>query len=268
LAVPPWWPLCAIVSGAANGIDCLDVDPEGMDWLARQRLPVTRVHHTRRAGRHVFFAHADGLRCSAGKIADGVDIRADDGYFIDWSRQGLVVENAEELAQWPGDLLAGLSTQKRLHVSKRVSSIDGPSGAYDAKAVGFRLYDARLVQPRQCWPAVLEASGIGRTLRAGNRVDAVSRQVRAARVGERNRLLFWASCRFGEMIAERQVHPDYAVYSLMCDAGACGLSLDDGREACLDTIASGFGTIEAQLDAARAVVVRGHNGGPVMGADE
>jgi hypothetical protein len=274
LAVPSWWPLCAIVSGAANGIDCLDVDPEGMDWLARQRLPVTRVHHTRRGGRHLIFRHHEGMRCSAGKIADGVDIRADAGYFIDWSRQGLVVENGEVLAEWPGDLLAGLPMWKRPHVGKQlhVGGVGGgggssADGAYDAKAVGFRLYDARLVQP-QCWPAVLEASGIGRTLRAGNRMDAVSRQVRGARVGERNRLLFWASCRFGEMIAERQVHPDYAVYSLMCDAGACRLSLDDGREACLDTIASGFATIEAQVDAARDIVVRAHNGGPVMGADE
>jgi hypothetical protein len=190
----------------------------------------------------------------------------------------LVVENAEELAQWPAHLLAGLPMGKRLHVSKRLSSLDasvdghardlGGDEYYDAKAVGFRLWSARLVQPRECWPAVLEASGIGRTLRFGNRMDAVSRHVRAARVGERNRLLFWASCRFGEMIAERHLHPADAVYSLMCDAGACRLSLDDGREACLDTIASGFSTIEALLNAARDIVVRGHNGGPVMGADE
>jgi hypothetical protein len=278
LAVPSWWPLCAIVSGAANSIDCLDVDPAGMDWLARQGLPPTRTHHTRRGGRHLFFVHADGLRCSESRIAPGVDIRAGGGYFIDWSRQGLTVENGDLLAEWPADLLAGLAMGKRLQVSKRVpasvdgASMDGPSvdGAYDAKAVGIRLwYAAGHVQPRQCWPQVLEAAGIGPTLRAGNRQAAVLRQVRDARKGERNRLLFWAACRFGEIIAERKVQPDWAIYLLMDAAWANGLRREEGgNQACLDTIASGFSTIEAQLDAARAIVVRAHNGGPKMGADE
>jgi hypothetical protein len=116
---------------------------------------------------------------------------------------------------------------------------------------------------------VLEAAGIGPTLRAGNRKAAVLRQVGAARKGERNRLLFWAACRFGEMVAQRKVQPDWAVALLMDEAGANGLSREPGGDrACMDTIASGFGTILAQLEAARDVVVRGHNGGPVMGADE
>jgi hypothetical protein len=278
LAVPSWWPLCTIVSGAANSIDCLDVDPAGMEWLGRQALPLTRTHHTRRGGRHLFFAHADGLRCSESRIASGVDVRSTGGYFIDWSRQGLTVENGDLLAEWPADLLAGLAIGKRLQVSKCVpasmdgASMDGPSadGAYDAKAVGIRLWYASWnVQPRQCWPQVLAAAGIGPTLRAGNRKEAVLRQVGGARKGERNRLLFWAACRFGEMIAERKVQPDWAIYLLMSEAWANGLRKEEGgNQACLDTIASGFSTIEAQLDAARAIVVRGHNGGPVMEADE
>ena len=194
------------------------------------------------------------------------------------SRQGFEVENGDLLAEWQADLLAGLAIGKRLQVSKRVpasidASVDGPAdhgSAYDAKAVGIRLWYASWnVQSCQCWPQVLEAAGIGPTLRAGNRQEAVLRQVGGARKGERNRLLFWGACRFGEIIAERKVQPDWAIRLLMDAAWANGLRREEGgNQACLDTIASGFGTIEAQLDAARAIVVRAHNGGPKMGADE
>jgi hypothetical protein len=112
---------------------------------------------------------------------------------------------------------------------------------------------------------VLEAAGIGPTLRAGNRKDAVLRQVGGAKKGERNRLLFWAACRFGEMIAERKVQPDWAIGLLLDECGVNGLSKEPGgRQACMDTIASGFGTIEALIGSVRDKVVRGHNGGPGM----
>jgi hypothetical protein len=101
------WPLVGVRTGRLSGIDGLDVDDaEGEAWLAdnRYRLPLTREHHTPR-GRHLLFAHAAGLRCSASRIALGVDVRADGGYFIDWSREGFAVENASLLAEWPDWLL-------------------------------------------------------------------------------------------------------------------------------------------------------------------
>jgi len=77
------WPLVGIPTGKVSGIDVLDVDVEGLDWLKSVELPATRVHETRSGGKHLFWIHADGLRNSAGRIARGVDVRADGGYFID-----------------------------------------------------------------------------------------------------------------------------------------------------------------------------------------
>ena len=78
--------LWGVPTGAVSGIDVLDIDPEGLGWFAanRDRIPVTRVHRTPRGGLHLFFKHAPGLRCSRGRIAPGVDVRADGGYVIWW----------------------------------------------------------------------------------------------------------------------------------------------------------------------------------------
>src|SRR5262249_11664383 len=76
------WQLVGIPSGAVSGVDCLDIDVEGLAWLdgVWDRLPPTRTQATRSGGRHLFWRHADGLRNSAGRIAPGVDVRADGGY--------------------------------------------------------------------------------------------------------------------------------------------------------------------------------------------
>src|SRR6516225_1431742 len=84
------WPLMGVPTGAASGLDVLDVDAAGLVWLDQNysRLPATRAHETRSGGRHLLFNHAQGLRCSAGRVATGVDVRADGGYVIWWPREG------------------------------------------------------------------------------------------------------------------------------------------------------------------------------------
>ena len=78
--------LWGVPTGVVTGFDVLDIDPEGLRWFEANRhlIPVTRVHHTPRGGLHFFFKHAPGLRCSRGRIAPGVDVRADGGYVIWW----------------------------------------------------------------------------------------------------------------------------------------------------------------------------------------
>jgi hypothetical protein len=78
--------LWGVPTGAVSGFDVLDIDPEGLGWFEanRHRFPATRVHRTPRGGLHLFFKHAPGLRCSRGRIAPGVDVRADGGYVIWW----------------------------------------------------------------------------------------------------------------------------------------------------------------------------------------
>ena len=100
------WPLVGVPTGEANGFDVLDIDLEGGSWwdAHRAELPATQTHVTRSGGAHLLFKHAPGLRCSVGRIAHGVDVRADGGFVIWWPRQGLRVIEAA-LVQWPEWLL-------------------------------------------------------------------------------------------------------------------------------------------------------------------
>ena len=104
-------------TGAVSGIDVLDIDPRngGEDWLkeAINSIPITRIHHTRSGGKHFLFRHADGVRNSAGKIAPGIDIRADGGYIIAWHVHGCSVENPTILEDWPKWMLKMLLPKPR-----------------------------------------------------------------------------------------------------------------------------------------------------------
>ena len=101
------WPLVGVSTGVVSGFDVLDVDVDGLRWLDEvwDRLPPTRAHATRSGGRHLFFKHVEGLRNSAGRVANGVDVRADGGFVIWWPRQKLRVLSDAEIADWPAWLL-------------------------------------------------------------------------------------------------------------------------------------------------------------------
>jgi hypothetical protein len=101
-AIAQGWPLIGFATGAASGIDVLDVDPRGRDWYSANfdALPQTRAHQTL----HLLFKHAEGLRCSTDRVAPGIDVRADGGYAIWWPREGLPVEDWP-ICEWPDWLL-------------------------------------------------------------------------------------------------------------------------------------------------------------------
>jgi hypothetical protein len=99
-------PLVGIATGAASNLDVLDIDakhPQARHWWEahRARLLPTRAQRTRSGGIHLFFKHRSGMRCSTGRVAQGVDIRADGGYIIDWRSAGLPVLSFDPVAQWP-----------------------------------------------------------------------------------------------------------------------------------------------------------------------
>lgn len=101
--------LIGVPTGIVSGIDALDIDPRhgGHDWLAEnvRRLPETRTHRTRSDGRHLLFKADPRVRCSAGRIAPGVDVRAQGGYAIVPPSPGYSVVNAAPVAAWPDWLL-------------------------------------------------------------------------------------------------------------------------------------------------------------------
>jgi Bifunctional DNA primase/polymerase, N-terminal len=98
-------PLVGVPTGEMSGLHVLDIDTRksGKTWFTqhRERLPATRVHRTRSGGLHLFFRHQQGLRCSVGRIAPGVDVRASGGYVIWWPAAGFPVLRDSAPAGWP-----------------------------------------------------------------------------------------------------------------------------------------------------------------------
>ena len=95
--------LIGVPTGAVSGIDVLDVDPAGAGWMREYRssLPKTRTHATRRDGFHVLFKHAEGVGSRAGRIAEGIDVRGDGGYFVWWAAAGFRVHDDSPIAAMP-----------------------------------------------------------------------------------------------------------------------------------------------------------------------
>jgi hypothetical protein len=274
--IPKEWPRVGVPTGAVNGIDIVDVDTKkgakGADWFWRhfEGLPKTRMQVTESGGYHVFFKHAEGLRCSSSRIAEGVDVRADGGYVIDWSREGLPVANAGLLVDWPEDLLAAAlgssnSVPQREHKvslpidGARCSPIDGQRPGGDAYVIGRRLAMLPLRHGRKGVERLFEALGFAPTRQGYARIENLRRQVERPPSGKRNEILFFVACRFAEMVAEGEVKADRIIDLLRHECWTNGL-LDEpgGDREMMATIASAFGTVERQL----AGAWRQHNGGP------
>jgi hypothetical protein len=95
-----------VPTGEINAFDVLDIDLAGIKFWEenRHRLPPTRTHETQSGGHHLLFKHAPGLRCSSGRIAPGIDVRADGGFIVWWPAQFYPVLDAP-VADWPAWLL-------------------------------------------------------------------------------------------------------------------------------------------------------------------
>ena len=157
-------PLIGIATGAISDLAVLDIDLGGRAWWEEnaRRLPLTRMIRTRRGGLHLWFNHAQGLRCSASQIAPGVDVRADGGYAIDWAAAGLPVPLQAPLAPWPDWLTPA--------TRKGASGGRTHPGAEPARAPTDRV------------------------------LVGLIRVVAQAPEGQRNARLFWAACRVAGLI--------------------------------------------------------------------
>jgi hypothetical protein len=78
---PPSW---GAPTGAVNGFWVVDVDPEGLPWLAANEHRIGQPVRipTPRGGWHLLYAYTQPVRSSAGRLAPGVDTRGDGGYII------------------------------------------------------------------------------------------------------------------------------------------------------------------------------------------
>jgi hypothetical protein len=114
-----WWTrhpdaLIAVPTGATSGMLVIDVDPAGTEFIAEQgnRLTTGRRHITPR-GKHYLYRMPSGIsiKSTVGKLAKGVDVRADNGYIIWWPATGRAVTGPDidvlfATPPWLVDLLA------------------------------------------------------------------------------------------------------------------------------------------------------------------
>jgi hypothetical protein len=98
-------------------------------------------------------------------------------------------------------------------------------------------------------PAPATATSTGhRGVHAQARLQGILRRLRTARRGERNRLLFWASLRTGELVTDGDLDPRTAIQALTSAATHIGLASEDGPSAVAATIRSGFHRAGAAQD--------------------
>lgn len=83
------------------------------------------------------------------------------------------------------------------------------------------------------------------------RLHGITGRLLAARRGERNRLLFWASLRIGELVADGDLDASTAGQVLTDAAARIGLVREDGQRAVAATIRSGFERVGVTYEPAR-----------------
>jgi hypothetical protein len=184
--------------GVRAGIvfDCLDVDAKheaAHAWWGkhRQEIPTTRTHRTRSGGLHLLFQCNAMVRCSAGKLAPGVDTRGAGGYIIWWPAAGYPVLTDAPLAPWPDWLLAEFAS-KALATKQ---TTNGPIHFHGDK-----------------W------------------LRGLARTVASAAEGQRNSTLFWAACRVRDAIDSGKGDEDFVVDVLLEAARHAGLPLREAQQ--------------------------------------
>jgi hypothetical protein len=114
--------LIGVPTGSASRYLVVDVDPDGASWYLENqtRLACGRVHRTRR-GHHLVYRYPSGatIRNSTGKIAPGVDVRAEGGYAIWWPSHGYeAVGSLEDITEPPAWLLELLQSEAKSYNTK------------------------------------------------------------------------------------------------------------------------------------------------------
>lgn len=233
-------PLIGVPTGSASGIDAVDIDPRhGGDWWYHQHrdlIPQTLTHETPSGGLHLLFRHAPGLRCSAGRIARGVDVRASGGYII-WHPAALCrVHIDAPLAEWPEWLIALARTRSGIATTIPTEKKDGPQMP---GVIAGRI-------PKPLYLEVLRLVPLSDTVTRHHqrRVIGILSTVTTRREYRNNALNVAAFC-FRELIEAGVVSREAAERLLFVAAEVCGYVAKDGVNAAMATIRSGLGSAPA-----------------------
>ena len=176
--------------------------------------PDTYEVETPSGGVHLYFSDPDNeFGCGTGSLPEGIDIRGKGGYVlgagsvIDGKRYRIV--NDADVAPIPENLSTALLEPRRRIVRQR----------------SRHRWKKWETMPR---------------LQVERALNQILERVETARPGERNNILHWAACRFGEAMDAGWITDETAEAALLDAAWACGLVADDGKYTTLGTIYSGL----------------------------
>jgi hypothetical protein len=182
-----------IVTGGGRFVVDLD-DIEAVAWFTnacgRHGAPKTLTVRTSR-GYHVFFACGAEVPTSAGRLAPGVDVRGEGGYVV-----------AAPSVHPSGSIYA---------IARDLSIAEAPQWLVDL-AMPDPIPAPAPMPTWRCEDAKLRA------------IPGILSLVANARQGERNRITFWAACRFDEMVRDGLITQGLAEDLLLQSASRCGLN--------------------------------------------
>jgi Bifunctional DNA primase/polymerase, N-terminal len=202
-------------TGAVSGVWILDIDPGGEEHLQRLEdqhgpLPPTRAVRTPRGGRHLWFKYTGPIQCSAGRVAEHIDVRGDGGYCIlppsilDNGRYTWLTFAGADLAIAP-DWLVGLTRKKISERARVLAPLRSTgNGVYGAAALNAEVAAVAACLPGTRNDALNKAAFALFQLVAGGELD-------------------------GGVVEDRLIHA--------CHVN--GLVKDDGLPSVIATIASG-----------------------------
>jgi hypothetical protein len=224
-----------VPTGETNNLDVLDIDPRkgGDAFWEENRLPLTRMHRTPSGGHHLLFRHAPGLRCSAGRIAPGIDVRADGGYIVWWPAQFYPVLYEGPVAEWPAWLLE--LAMAAMHKRDRALA---KNGRHDALVVFVNNRDADRFVPKKLHAKIIELMFGARPLYQ-RRVRGILRVLVQTHT-LRNEALRDAAIQFGELINAGIIPRADAEELLIMAAQINGYVAKDGEGDAWTTIHSGL----------------------------
>jgi hypothetical protein len=221
------WPLAMIgvPTGQISGLLVLDVDvdpAENIDGFAtlgdleryHGAIPDTLSSTTPRGGRHYYFAWHSGIRNSAGKLGNGLDVRGDGGYIIlppSCREDGKCYEWSEASAPIP------------LEAPKWLIDLAGRKPASPLSTLNHRVNGRGFS---------------GRYARAALEQECAT--VAAAQAGTRNDTLNRAAFSLFQLVAVGGMSEAEVRTQLYDAASMCGLVQDGGAREVLRTIDSAF----------------------------
>lgn len=146
-------------NGGALPLLVIDVDvrPDKNGFASLDQLgikiPETRTHATPSGGCHYLFNDPGSVHCSSGKVAPGVDVRADGGYIVWHPAAGWPVEHADTYAAVPWPLHARAA---KVDTRGSRSAVNPVSSYCEPQRDGLELNDANRERVRDmlaCIPA-------------------------------------------------------------------------------------------------------------------